>query len=154
MAFAQLNIEFKGIDLLNKALEEYGERAEKEVYEVLLGNARNIAKQARSRAPRGKTGRLKRSIRAGRDRTARIAVRVYTSGVKYAPYQEFGTGRGARAYVPTLPTEIQRIALRYKRPPTPKNPNITPKKFLWNSVVDQQPVIIKTVREKLLTIGL
>lgn len=151
MAFARLEIKTKGTDLVAKALKKYGKEAEDAIYFTLLENAERIAQRAKSRAPVGRTGKLKRSIRAGKATKDQgpLAVRVYTTGVKYAPYQEFGTGRGARGYVPTLPTEIQRIALSYKRPPTPRNPNITPKKFLWNSVVDQQPVILKSVRKQL-----
>ena len=151
MASVKLGIKVKGGDFVAQALKDYGDKAEDAIYFVLLENAKLIAQKARSRAPVGKTGNLKRSIRAGKARRADgpLAVRVYTSGVPYAPYQEFGTGRGARGYVPTLPTEIQRIALSFKRPPTPKNPNITPKKFLWNSVVDQTSIIIQSVEKKL-----
>lgn len=151
MPFARLEIRVKGDDIVAKALEEYGKKAEDAIKAVLLENASRIAIRARSRAPLGKTGNLKRSIRsgiAGREQGP-LAVRVYTSGVRYAPYQEFGTGTGARAYVPTLPTEIQRIAQIYKRPQTEKNPNITPKKFLWDSVVNQEPLIRKTIEKTL-----
>ena len=79
---------------------------------------------------------------------APLAVRVYSGGVRYAPYQEFGTGRPASAYVPTLPSEIQKIAQRY-RGKGGKNPNITPKKFIWNSVVNQQPLILSSVEKTL-----
>lgn len=151
MPFARLEIRVKGEDVVAKALEEYGKKAEQAIQAVLLENANRIATRARSRAPLGKTGRLRASIKAGKAgaEQGELAVRVYTSGVKYAPYQEFGTGSGARLYVPTLPTEIQRIAQIYKRPQTSKNPNITPKKFLWDSVVNQQPLIRKSVEKTL-----
>lgn len=154
MAFARLEIRIEGEDIVAAALERYEKEAQTLIENVLVENAKMIAGKAKSRAPQGKTGRLRRSIRAGKDKSQGPMAAYIRTKVYYAPYQEFGTGSGARVYVPTLPTEIQRIALFFKRPPTPRNPNISPKKFLWNSVVDQQPTIIKSVRLALQTLEL
>lgn len=149
MAFARLEIKVNGAKSVERALEKYGEDAEKQIYAVLLENAKRISERAKALAPKGKTGDLKRSIRYGKAiGQGPLAVRVYSGGVRYAPYQEFGTGRPASAYVPTLPSEIQKIAQRY-RGKGGKNPNITPKKFIWNSVVNQQPLILSSVEKTL-----
>lgn len=147
MAFVRLNITVKGADAVQEALKNYGKEAEDAITSVLLENARQIAEKARNRAP-SDTGKLRRSIRHGIARgQGPLAVRVYTSKY-YAPYQEFGTGRPARAYVPTLPTELQRIAARYRGQGGP-NPNITPQKFMWNATIDQQPLIKSSLKKQL-----
>ena len=149
MAFVRLQVDVKGREKVQMALRKYGEDARKAIESTLLENAKQIAEKAKSRAPVD-TGELKNSIRYGKaqdqDQGA-MAVRVYTS-TRYAPYQEFGTGSGARAYVPTLPTEVQRLAYRYKGKGG-QNPNITPKKFIWNSVIDQQPIIVSSLEKTL-----
>ena len=148
MAFVRLELDVNGVAEVNKAIEEYGEEAFEGIKSVLLENAKQIALKAKSRAPMGRTGNLKRGIRFGFAKgQGPLAVRVYTA-TRYAPYQEFGTGTGARPYVPTLPTELQKLAARY-RGQGGENPNITPKKFLWNSTVDQQPLIIRSVQKKI-----
>lgn len=148
MAFARLELNVSGVKAVDQAIEKYGKSAEAAIQSVLLVNAQQIAARAKSRAPYD-TGKLSRSITGGKATKDQgpLAVRVYTRN-RYAPYQEFGTGRGARSYVPTLPTEIQRIALRYRGNGGP-NPNISPKKFIWNSVVDQQPLIVSSIRKQL-----
>lgn len=147
MAFVRLQVRVKGDDAVQLALKKYGEKAENAITSVLLENARQIAAKARTRAP-SDTGSLKRSIRAGKARNqGPLAVRVYTSKF-YAPYQEFGTGSPASAYVPTLPTELQQLAQRYRGSGGP-NPNITPKKFMWNATIDQQPLIRSSVAKQL-----
>ena len=148
MAFVRLEIKTKGVRTVERALEKYGKEAEESITAVLLQNAQRIAANAQSRAPRD-TGKLERSIRSGiAKQQGPLAVRVYSS-VFYAPYQEFGTGRGARSYVPTLPTEWQRMAQSARGVGGSTNPNITPKKFLWNAVIDNQPLIISSLRTQL-----
>ena len=147
MAFVRLQIDVKGAREVERAIKKYGDDAIEAIENTLLENAKQIALKARSRAP-SDTGQLKRSIRYGKVRDqGPMTVRVYTS-TRYAPYQEFGTGSGARAYVPTLPTEVQRLAQRY-RGRGGQNPNITPKKFIWNAVIDQQPLVVKSINKTL-----
>ena len=147
MAFVRLQIDVKGAREVERAIKKYGDDAIEAIESTLLENAKQIALKAQSRAPVD-TGQLKRSIRYGKARNqGPMAVRVYTS-TRYAPYQEFGTGSGARAYVPTLPTEVQRLAQRY-RGRGGQNPNITPKKFIWNAVIDQQPLVVKSINKTL-----
>ena len=148
MAFVRLDIKTKGVRTVERALDKYGDEAEKIIKAVLLENAQRIAANASSRAPK-KTGKLQRSIRSGiAKQQGPLAVRVYSS-VYYAPYQEFGTGRGARSYVPSLPTEWQRMAWAARGIGGKTNPNITPKKFLWNAVIDNQPLIVSSIRTQL-----
>lgn len=129
-------ISVKNSAIVTKALQEYGKKAELLIDDIVKNSAQEIAFNADIRAPK-KSGDLARSIVALQREPLTYAI---STNVSYAPYQEFGTGRFAREYVPTLPESLQRQAAVYKGKGI-RDVNIPAKKFIWNSVVDQEPIL-------------
>jgi len=68
MASNNFKVEVEGIESLNKMLKKIGDEQKglfkkKHLQEIMLDGAIIIAKEIRTRAPRGPTGNLKRSVR-------------------------------------------------------------------------------------------
>ncbi len=101
-----MSVEFRviGEAELQKELGGLPERIRRNVVTTALRKGgRVIVKEARVRAPRGKTGRLRKSIgtkliREGKERSLQVGVRR-SSGVFYGHLVEFGHG-GAKAASP------------------------------------------------------
>jgi hypothetical protein len=68
----------------------------------------------------------------------------FGSNVNYAAYVEFGTGRYAASYVPSLEPEWQRFALSYKT----SNPgNLDKSPYLYPSIIIGQQNILKNINQ-------
>jgi hypothetical protein len=74
--------------------------------------------------------------------TGKVNVNIF-----YAAFQEFGTGKYARAYVPSLPTEWQDLAAQYKG----KNieGGVKPVKYLITAFEHYKEILIRNLKEEL-----
>lgn len=79
-------------------------------------------------------GKLRQSIKVDYQETADTLTVNVQAGVKYAPYQEFGTRQQAGQYVSSLPKEWQDIAIQYKTPNN-EGKGIRPRRFMYLAVV-------------------
>lgn len=68
----------------------------------------------------------------------------FGSNVNYAAYVEFGTGRYAATYVPSIEPEWQRFALTYK---TPNPGNLPSSPYLYPSIIIGQQNILKNINQ-------
>ena len=81
--------EIKGLKELQLKIERYDKDLSVRIDKELSDGAENIAVMARSKAPKGRSGKLGASISADVTRKFNKSISV---GVIYAPYVEFGTG--------------------------------------------------------------
>jgi HK97 gp10 family phage protein len=96
----------KGLDQLNAKLKDLSSNLKEEIDAEMSAAATDIARIATIKAPKDKNG-LAGAIK---DDIATPFRKKVVVGRKYAPYVEFGTGRAAAKYVPTLPPEWQAMA--------------------------------------------
>ena len=93
-----MSIEFEGLEELLESIDEIADEAK--VKKALGKACALVERSAKQKAPKGKTGDLKRSIKSKVDGLKGI---VYTP-LEYAPYVEYGTGlfaeNGGRKDVP------------------------------------------------------
>lgn len=102
----------------------------------------NVVNEAKSKAPTDhKGGDIGSTISL--TRTSKLKYRIKV-GNKYAAYYEFGTGPHAKAYVPSLPDEWQKIAEQYK---TPIPGNLRKNVYLYDAYdAELQKLIDKMVK--------
>jgi len=67
----------------------------------------------------------------------------------YAAYQEFGTGKYALSYVPSLDEEWQEIATQFRKSKNPDFQGIPPTGFMNRSVKAYTPSLIKAINKVL-----
>jgi HK97 gp10 family phage protein len=98
----------KGLDQLNARLKDLSSNLKEEIDAEMSAAATDIARIAATKAPvnqkKKNGGLLKGSIKD--DVSVPFHKKVIVSR-KYAAYVEFGTGRAAAKYVPSLPKEWQ-----------------------------------------------
>jgi hypothetical protein len=82
-------VEMNGLEKVLKNIEKYSKELADGIDDELSEAAQKVAVGAIFRAPMGRSGALKGSIRA--DTTIRFNKTV-SAGISYAPYVEFGTG--------------------------------------------------------------
>lgn len=138
-----ISVDVSGGKRVAAFLKNLDKRTDGLIDDIIKVNANEIAAKAKGAASRTTTpkatGTLALSINV-----RKVAPLVYGVGsnVTYAAYQEFGTGSFASGYVPTLPPEIRRIASKYRGKGI-RNVNIRAKKFLYENVEDQIPVLLR-----------
>ena len=113
---------------------------------IVKSNAREASRAAKAdiKTPKDK-GTLIQSIN-----TRKVAQMRYSVGsnVTYAAYHEFGTGRYAKAYVPTLPRDVQDMAKRYKGKGV-REVNLPARSFIFRALVRQMPTLLKDIQKYL-----
>jgi hypothetical protein len=67
----------------------------------------------------------------------------------YAAYQEFGTGKYAASYVPSLDEEWQKIAKQFQKSKDPSLQGVPPTGFMNRSVKAYTPSLIKAINKVL-----
>lgn len=130
---------FKGLDKLLKKLKDAGSKLPEKIGVVVQANANEMAQTARRLAPIDK-GKLRQSIRKTKVNDLEAKV---TAGVKYAAYQEFGTGG-----LVDVPPELEDIAIKFKGRGI-RRIDMRPQPFMYPALTLQRPKLLEDL-EKLL----
>ena len=147
---SKVAVQIKGADQVVAFLRDLDKKTEGLIDDIVKVNANEAAAKAKGDAKRRtgtdtpkNTGTLALSINVTQVRRMVYGVGTNTT---YAPYQEFGTGKYAGSYVPTLPPTVRRLAAKYKGKGI-RNVNIRAKKFLYDNVQDQIPRLLKDLTD-------
>lgn len=128
-------------DVLNSFKDEVSKRTAM-IDQEIAAHGELMATSAKQLAPFD-TGRLRGSISLKKEGFMRYQLVAQTD---YAAYMEFGTGRYAASYVPTLDEEWQKIAAQFKRGP---GSNVPPFGYMNRSVKAYMPSLIKAINKVL-----
>jgi hypothetical protein len=128
-------------DVLNSFKDEVSKRTAM-IDQEIAAHGELMATSAKQLAPVD-TGRLRGSISLKKEGFMRYQLVAQTD---YAAYMEFGTGRYAASYVPTLDEEWQKIAAQFKRGP---GSNVPPFGYMNRSVKAYIPSLIKAINKVL-----
>jgi hypothetical protein len=128
-------------DVLNSFKDEVSKRTAM-IDQEIAAHGELMATSAKQLAPFD-TGRLRGSISLKKEGFMRYQLVAQTD---YAAYMEFGTGRYAASYVPTLDEEWQKIAAQFKRGP---GSNVPPFGYMNRSVKAYLPSLIKAINKVL-----
>jgi len=128
-------------DVLNSFKDEVSKRTAM-IDQEIAAHGELMATSAKQLAPVD-TGRLRGSISLKKEGFMRYQLVAQTD---YAAYMEFGTGRYAASYVPTLDEEWQKIAAQFKRGP---GSNLPPFGYMNRSVKAYMPSLIKAINKVL-----
>lgn len=140
MARSALNIEITGVkEAFNKVKSNFNKIADEIDMEMGDGIER-IVTQAKTLVP-ANFSRLRTSLYVTKLGKFNYE---FGSNVNYAAYVEFGTGRYAATYVPSLEPEWQRFALTYK---TPNPGNLDKSPYLYPSIIIGQQNILKNINQ-------
>lgn len=137
-----ISVELLGAREVAAYLKDFNKATEGLVEDIVLVNANEAAAQAQRDAPK-RFGKLQGSISVRKVNRFSYGV---GSNVTYAAYQEFGTGKYAKAYVPSLPSSVRRLAARYRGKGI-RNVNIRAKKYLYDNVVRQVPILLQDLTD-------
>lgn len=118
-----MKIQFEGVDKVMAALDKVQKKTKGEANKLVAGAAMRTSAMAKIRLqPQGDSRELAFEIAAVRQSinfthdASKVEAKVFagnTTGDHMAAYLEFGTGRHAAGYVPTLPQPFQQLARRY-----------------------------------------
>lgn len=128
-------------DVLNSFKDEVSKRTAM-IDQEIAAHGELMATSAKQLAPVD-TGRLRGSISLKKEGFMRYQLVAQTD---YAAYMEFGTGRYAASYVPTLDEQWQKIAAQFKRGP---GSNVPPFGYMNRSVKAYLPSLIKAINKVL-----
>lgn len=128
-------------DVLNSFKDEVSKRTAM-IDQEIAAHGELMATSAKQLAP-FKYSRLRNSISLKKEGFMRYQLVAQTD---YAAYMEFGTGRYAASYVPTLDEEWQKIAAQFKRGP---GSNVPPFGYMNRSVKAYLPSLIKAINKVL-----
>jgi len=105
---------------------------------AMLDSFENVVAEAKTKAPIDHKGNdIGSTISLTRTSNLKYNIKV---GNKYAAYYEFGTGPHAKAYVPLLPDEWQKIAEQYI---TPIEGKLRTYDYLYPSYESELPKLIE-----------
>ena len=140
MARSALNIEITGVkeafDKVKANFNKISDEIDMEMGDGIL----KIVTQAKTLVP-ANFSRLRTSLYVNKLGKFNYE---FGSNVNYAAYVEFGTGKYAATYVPTLEPEFQRFALTYKT----SNPgNLISSPYLYPSIIIGQQNILKNINQ-------
>lgn len=140
-------VEFKGLKETIAKLEDAGDDIKKKVDFAIGINTDAMATEAKQRAPVD-TGRLRSSISANK---VKDYLYELVAQVDYAAYLEFGTGRYAANYVPSLEPEWEALAKQFYKNgqgTTPERPYLYPsyKRILPILYKDLEQIVDKNER--------
>lgn len=110
---------------------------------AFAANTEAMAAESKRRVPVD-TGRLKNSISASK--IANLSYELVAQ-TKYAPYIEFGTGKYAASYVPSLEQEWQQLAIPFKASPKKRDVNLLERPYLRPSVLRILPILNKDLQD-------
>lgn len=138
----KVKLQVKGAAEVARALTEIDKATNGLIDEITFVNAQELATNAKRYAPI-KTGKLRQSIQV-----TRLGPRRYSVGtnVRYAAYQEFGTGRYASQTVPQLPRSWQNLARKYKGRGI-RQVNVPPNLYLYYAFVTQATIFIDDLED-------
>ena len=140
MARSALNIQITGIkEAFNKFNGNFNKIADEIDMEIGDGVER-IVTQAKTLVP-ANFSRLRSSLYVTKLGKFNYE---FGSNVNYAAYVEFGTGKYAANYVPSLEPEWQRFALTYK---TPNPGKLDKSPYLYPSIIIGQQNILKNINQ-------
>ena len=140
MARSALNIEITGVkeafDKVKANFNKISDEIDMEMGDGIL----KIVTQAKTLVP-ANFSRLRTSLYVNKLGKFNYE---FGSNVNYAAYVEFGTGKYAATYVPTIEAEFQRFALTYKT----SNPgNLISSPYLYPSIIIGQQNILKKINQ-------
>lgn len=140
MARSALNIEITGVkeafDKVKANFNKISDEIDMEMGDGIL----KIVTQAKTLVP-ANFSRLRTSLYVNKLGKFNYE---FGSNVNYAAYVEFGTGKYAATYVPTIEPEFQRFALTYKT----SNPgNLISSPYLYPSIIIGQQNILKNINQ-------
>ena len=140
MAISALNIEITGVkEAFNKVKANFNKISDEIDMEMGDGILK-IVTQAKTLVP-ANFSRLRTSLYVNKLGKFNYE---FGSNVNYAAYVEFGTGKYAATYVPTIEPEFQRFALTYKT----SNPgNLISSPYLYPSIIIGQENILKNINQ-------
>lgn len=110
---------------------------------AFAANTQAMANEAKNRVAVD-TGRLKNSITAKKNADLNYEIVAQT---KYAPYIEFGTGKYASSYVPTIEKEWQELAIKFRSSSGKKTNNLIERPYLRPSVLRILPILNKDLQD-------
>lgn len=135
------------IDINERGLKEFFKTLKNELSErtalidqELAAHGELMATSAKMIAPVD-TGRLRNSISLKKENFLSYQLVAQTD---YAAYIEFGTGKYAANYVPSLDEEWQKIAIQFKKGP---GSNIPAVGYMNKSVEAYTPSLIKSIQQ-------
>ena len=136
---SSFSIQIKGLDKLQKKIGGLP-KAIGDIADGQLERASQLAVvQAKSNAPKGRTGGLQQSIDyKGGNLNYKIIARI-----RYAPYQEWGTGKFVKVY-----PEQQNYAAQFKGSGK-RQVNIKPREFFFSSINKFIPAAIKNIEQEI-----
>lgn len=132
-------IRVNGLNATIAKLNKMADRRLNQLDKIMDSSIKDMAVKANSNAP----GDIKGTVQSQKLDTLNYEV---GSNVPYAAYIEFGTGKYAKEYVPTLPDEWQEVArrkIKNKLGKTDKDP------YLYPAVNDGFADMIKKMKEKI-----
>jgi hypothetical protein len=140
VAISALNIEITGVkEAFNKVKANFNKISDEIDMEMGDGILK-IVTQAKTLVP-ANFSRLRTSLYVNKLGKFNYE---FGSNVNYAAYVEFGTGKYAATYVPTIEPEFQRFALTYKT----SNPgNLISSPYLYPSIIIGQENILKNINQ-------
>lgn len=133
-------VEFKGLKETIAKLEDAGDDIKKKVDFAIGINTDAMATEAKQRAPVD-FDRLRSSITSNK---LRDYLYELVAGTFYAPYMEFGTGRFAANYVPSLDTEWEALAKQFY---VNGQGTIPPRPYLYPSYKRVLPILYKDLEQ-------
>jgi hypothetical protein len=139
MAKKSLTIQVTGVKEAFSKITTNFKKASDEIDMEMGDGVEGIITQAKTLLP-AQYGRLRSSLNV--IKISKFNYR-YGSSVDYAAYVEFGTGNYAAAYVPSLESEWQKLAISYKttgKGTLPKSP------YLYPSTIIGQRNILKNIK--------
>ena len=106
-------MKLNGVNKFNAALDKLDKRMKSEANKIVAGAALRTVGIAKMRITSVDLGALRNSLNMVHDPST-ISARVFAGNIagkkNYAAYVEFGTGKHAASYVPTLDPEFQSLA--------------------------------------------
>lgn len=138
-----LEINEKGLkDLFNSFKGEVSKRTAL-IDQEIAAHGELMATSAKGIAPVD-TGRLRNSISLKKEAFLSYELVAQTN---YAAYLEFGTGKYAATYVPSLDEEWQTIAKQFQKSKDPNFNGITATGFFYKSVKAYTPSLVKAINK-------
>lgn len=133
----------KGLDKVLKDLRKYGDKADKEVSNIIEAVASEIKDDAKEIARAKKvfdTGKLVQGINT--EKVDKYHQKIYARE-KYSAYMEFGTGGKVN-----VPNELKDVAIQFKGKGV-KQINIQPRPFLYPALLNGRVLLLDELKQVL-----
>lgn len=136
--------QIKNLNKVLKNLEKFGKEAENEIEDAVIKASANIELDAKNNAPED-LGQLRNSINTRSIDTLNKAV---GTSLKYAPYQEFGTGAAVDLSYLTEAEYPSSYASQF-RGQGKRQVNIPAQPFLFPALIKNRSVLIDDLKKSL-----